>query len=199
MPHKSNFAKKFPVLGEKYILLYLGRFHPKKGLDLLIHAFAKLNLKNSHLVLAGDGELNYLTYINNLIKKLGLGDRVLITGYLSEVDKLSALSSADLFILPSYGENFGLAVVEAMACGLPVIISDQVGIFREVHDASAGLVIPCDAEKISDAILKISLLPDAGKSIGLNGAKLVSDKFTLAKMSALMNDAYKNIVNKSRI
>ena len=137
--------------------------------------------------------------IKNLIKELGLDGRVLITGYLNDSDKLSALSSSDLFILPSYGENFGLAVVEAMACGLPVIISDQVGIFRDVHIAGAGLVIPCDANEIAIAIMKIISLPDAGRSIGLNGIKLVSDKFTLARMSSLMDCAYKDIVCKFKV
>lgn len=196
LPDKSIFFEKYPELRKKFILLFLGRLHQKKGLDLLIHAFAILNSESFHLVLAGDGDSQYLADIKKLIIDLGLDGRVLITGYLNDSDKLSALSSSDLFILPSYGENFGLAVVEAMACGLPVVISDQVGIFRDVQTASAGLVTPCDSNKIATAILKIISLPDSGRSLGLNGMKLVSDKFTLARMSSLMDSAYKDILSK---
>ena len=81
-------------------------------------------------------------------------------------EKLAVLRDASLFVLPSYSENFGLAVIEAMAAGLPVIISDQVNIWREVETGRAGRVIPCDPAALADQILDLLAHPDAAAAMG---------------------------------
>ena len=146
---RETFLRKFPSLREKRSLLYLSRIHPKKGCDLLLHAFAKLvNSRGSspdgngdlHLVMAGPDDSDYGRRMKSMAQTLGIGDRVTWTGMLAGDLKWGAFHSADVFVLPSHQENFGIAVAEALACGLPVLISNKVNIWREVRMHGAGMV-----------------------------------------------------------
>ena len=100
-----------------------------------------------HLVVAGPDNDGWGGRVRDWLQAAGLADYATFTGMLLGEEKLAALRDAQMFVLPSYSENFGLAVVEAMACGLPVVISDQVNIWREVAAAGAGLVGPCEATR----------------------------------------------------
>jgi glycosyltransferase involved in cell wall biosynthesis len=122
----------------------MGRIHPKKGTDILIEAFAKTlaNDPQWHLVIAGPDETGWQPILEKLSKRLGISDRITWTGMLEGTAKWGALAASELFALPSHQENFGIVVAEAMACKLPVILSNKVNIWREVADHRAGLV--CD-------------------------------------------------------
>jgi glycosyltransferase involved in cell wall biosynthesis len=137
---RAAFSRKFPQLGSRRFLLFMGRIHPKKGIDLLIHALARRNpSERPCLVIAGpdpDGERQHLEYLS---RSLGVTD-VVWTGMLSGQLKWGALYSASAFVLPSHQENFGIAVVEALACSLPALISNKVNIWREIAQDEAGLV-----------------------------------------------------------
>ncbi len=141
------FLEKFPHLKDKRCLLFLGRVHVKKGPALLIRALAEL-LKNRkatdtrdvHLVMAGPNDHSYGREMAALVRSLGLEERVTWTGMVSGDLKWGAFHSADAFILPSHQENFGIAVVESLACGLPVLISNQINIWREINQDRAGFV-----------------------------------------------------------
>src|SRR6185295_13891083 len=128
----------------------------KKGIDLLLPAFAQMRLKYSEavLVIAGDGDRNLLGELKAQAHQLGLGDEVLWVGFLQGQIKRDALADADVFVLPSYSENFGVAVVEAMACGVPVIVTDQVGIHPAIAEADAGLVTECSIPELREALIK---------------------------------------------
>jgi glycosyltransferase involved in cell wall biosynthesis len=135
----EHFAQRWPQTRGKRIVLFLARLHPKKGGDLLIEAFAELAGTDPrlHLVMAGpDG--GELAGLQALAARCRVADRITWTGMLTGADKWSALSAAEVFALPSHQENFGIAVVEALACGLPVLISDKVNIWREIVDDGAG-------------------------------------------------------------
>jgi len=106
------------------------------------------------LIIAGSGDQNYVSKIKSLFKKKGLSKRVLFTGMLLSDDKLSAFHGSDVFVLPSYGENFGIAVLEAMACNLPVIITNRVGLSNDVKECGAGIVTNCGHEEIAGAIIE---------------------------------------------
>ena len=136
------FLQKFPNLREKRLLLFLGRLHVKKGCDLLIEAFAAVAKKNPalHLVVAGPDQTGWQATLQERARVLGLAERITWPGMLSGDLKWGAIRAAEAFILPSHQENFGLAVVEALACGVPVLLSDKVNIWREIVDDHAGVV-----------------------------------------------------------
>lgn len=136
------FLQKFPQLAGKRLLLFLGRMHEKKGCDLLLRAFqqAARNAPDFHLVMAGPHDNPYGAEMLALTRELGLDQRVTWTGMLVGDLKWTAIYAAEAFVLPSHQENFGVSVVEALACGCPVLISDKVNIWREISADEAGLV-----------------------------------------------------------
>jgi glycosyltransferase involved in cell wall biosynthesis len=136
---REDFLGRFPELRGKGLLLFLGRLHQKKGCDLLIQAFAAGHDSSMHLVMAGPcGSEAYLSRLKELAAKTGAP--ITFTGMLSGTLKWGALSAADVFVLPSHQENFGIAVVEALACATPVLISNQINIWREIESDNAGYV-----------------------------------------------------------
>ena len=142
-PPSGTFRARHPELGGRPYLLFLGRLNFKKGLEVLIPAFAELAAagRDLHLVIAGpDGGMEAAA--RRLVLEMGLSGRTSFTGMLHGEQKLAALAEAALFALPSASENFGLAVIEAMACGTPVLISDRVNIWREIVGDGAGLAVP---------------------------------------------------------
>jgi glycosyltransferase involved in cell wall biosynthesis len=151
LPRRGPFRRRWNIPAEQPVLLFLGRLHPKKGLDLLLPAFARLT-DQTVLVVAGPGDEGYRRQLQAEATRLGIAPRVLFTGMLLGEDKLAAFADADLFVLPSYQENFGIAVAESMAAGLPVVISDQVNIHAEVNAAGAGGVVPTDVAALASEL-----------------------------------------------
>ena len=144
----SAFLQCFPELRGRRLWLFLGRLHEKKGCDLLLQGFAKaaLSQPDIHLVMAGPGPDGSLARYQGMAASLGLNARVTWTGMLSGDERWGAFRAAEVFILPSHQENFGLAVAEALACGTPVLISNKVNIWREVVSSRAGLAADDDQE-----------------------------------------------------
>jgi glycosyltransferase involved in cell wall biosynthesis len=140
--HADAFRAAYPELAGRRIVLFLGRIHPKKGCDLLIRAFADVarELPDAQLVFAGPGSDDVMAELRAIAQRAGVADRITWTGMLQGDLKWGAFHASDVFALPSHQENFGIAVVEAMACGLPVLISDKVNIWREVAADGAGFV-----------------------------------------------------------
>jgi glycosyltransferase involved in cell wall biosynthesis len=136
---REGFYEAFPQLRHRNFLLFLGRIHLKKGVEELIRAFAAAKGISELLVIAGPcADKDYLKRLEHLTNEFGLADRVIFTGMLSGGRKWGALVTADAFILPSHQENFGIAVVEALSCGTPVLISTRVNIWREIVAAGGG-------------------------------------------------------------
>lgn len=138
------FRNAHPALREKRLLLYLGRIHEKKGCDLLIQAFAQVarDHADQHLVMAGPDQTGWTPTLKRQALALGVQDRITWTGMLLGEHKWGAFHAAEVFCLPSHQENFGIAVVEALGCGKPVLISDKVNIWREIEADGAGIVQP---------------------------------------------------------
>lgn len=189
----------YPSLDGKKVILFLSRLDAKKGLNLLIPALASLTVrqKNFVFVLAGSGEPNYEKEIREHLYKYGLLDRTLMTSFVEGDTKWSILRSADIFVLPSYHENFGVAVVEALALGVPVVISDQVGVHEEVSKYEAGIVTACDSHGISDALNVLLENEGLRKAMGKNGKRLVSEKFAWKKVASSLVNSYKSIFSGS--
>lgn len=144
---RQIFLEQFPYLRGKRLFLFLSRIHPKKGGDLLIEAFAKVASDDSlHLVIAGPDRIGWQAELQKQAQKLGIEQKITWTGMLTGDLKGGAFHSAEVFVLPSHQENFGIAVVEALACGVPVLISNKVNIWREILADGAGLVASDDLE-----------------------------------------------------
>ena len=145
---KAEFFDSFPQLKDKKLLLYLGRFHPKKGLDLLIRSFMADAVEGEILVLGGPLEKpdKYLTRLLNETK--GREDKIFWTGMLSDGLKWGALRSADALVLPSHQENYGMVVAEALSVGTPVFLTDKVNLWKEVTQSGAGIVAHDDKKGV---------------------------------------------------
>jgi len=145
------FLARYPELRDRRRLLFLSRVHPKKGLDLLIRAFAAQADRDEtlHLVVAGTGDPAYVASLQALAQSLGIERRMTWTGMLTGDLKWGAFRTAEAFLLPSHHENYGIAVVEALACGTPVVISSAINIWPEIEADGAGLT--CDDNAASAA------------------------------------------------
>jgi len=198
LPPREIFRAAYPVLEGRTIILFLGRLHPKKGLDILARAFGKVAraFPDAMLVIAGPDSQGYLAEVEKILKDQGVLDRALFTGILTGSAKYEALASADIFVLPSYSEGFSQAVLEAMAVGLPVVISKQC-YFPEVEQRNAGLVIDPREDALVEALSK--MLSDANfrQEMAENGKALVKERFTWDAIADAMVRLYEEVLTTS--
>lgn len=145
---REIFYSTYPHLRSKRVLLFLSRIQEKKGCDLLIEAFAKVAATDSnlHLLMAGPDQTGWVATLQAQAKRLGVAECVTWPGMLQGDDKWGAFYASEAFVLPSHQENFGIVVAEALGCGLPVLISDKVNIWREIEADGAGIVNPDTVE-----------------------------------------------------
>lgn len=176
---RAAFLAAWPQLQGRRILLFLGRIHPKKGCDLLVEAFARncAQHPNLHLVMAGPDATGWGTELRTQAAALGLRN-ITWTGMLGGDLKWGALHAADAFVLPSHQENFGVAVTEALSCGLPVLISREVNIWREIDAAGAGLVAEDTLAGTTELLRRWQHLdPVARQRLSRNGQQLFQSHF----------------------
>lgn len=164
---KETFLARYPQLRDTRILLFLGRLHPKKGCDILIDAWPRDSDPENviSLVLAGPDQVGWEKYLRARVVHLDVAPRIVFTGMLQGEMKQGALASADAFILPSHQENFGMSVVEALAVGLPVLISERVNIWREIDDDHAGYVESDDLRGTTRLIERWMAAPPAEREM----------------------------------
>ncbi|MFL9952394.1 glycosyltransferase [Paraburkholderia nemoris] len=139
---REAFLQAVPGLRGKRIVLFLGRVHAKKGCDLLIDAFARIAGRDPslHLMIAGPDETGWVASLRAQAQAAGIAHRLSLPGMLQGDLKWGAFHASDVFVLPSHQENFGVAVAEALGCGLPALISDKVNVWREIEADGAGMV-----------------------------------------------------------
>jgi glycosyltransferase involved in cell wall biosynthesis len=217
-PEKGLFRKKFNISADKKIILFLSRLSWKKGFDTLIPAFAKVIKKEPKavLVIAGGDDENYKKEIEKMISEINIrtsdvlklkpsifgtsdvqkikNSNIIFTDMLLGDDKAAAYSESDVFVLPSYSENFGMVVVEAMACGLPVVIAKNVGIAPSVERAVAGIVVEKSVNQLTLAILKILDSPNLAKRIGENGRRMVETEFSWPEIAGAFINEYNSLI-----
>ncbi len=141
---RQDFLARHPQLIGKRVAIFIGRIHPKKGCDLLIEAFQQTLAHDPdwHLLIVGPDQVGWQADLQQQSSRLGVADRITWTGMLTGESKWGALAASEVFVLPSHQENFGIVVAEALACGLPALISNQVNIWREIQSERAGFVEP---------------------------------------------------------
>jgi len=181
-----RFLDAYPALWGKRVLLFLGRIQEKKGCDLLIDAFADVaeQALDLHLVMAGPDQTGWMAALRAQAALRGVDHRIHWVGMLQGDQKWGAFHAAEAFVLPSHQENFGIAVAEALGCGLPVLISDKVNIWREVQDAGAGLVAD-DTVDGTRALLErwLALHPPDRQRMSLAASRLFRKSFTVEAMA----------------
>ena len=123
-----------------------------------------------------------------------MADRVRWVGFVDGPARDALLAQADAFVLPSRNESFGMAVAEALAAGVPVVVSDQVGVAPEVAEADAGLVVPCRSEALAGAIEALILDPEARRRMGENGRRLARERYSLPAVAHRTLSLYDEVV-----
>ena len=176
----NSFLKKFPKLRKKRIILYLGRIHEKKGLDLLLKAFKKFSLnKEIHLVISGPPQKEYVSKIKKLIDILNLKNHVTFTGPLYNKLKWDAYYASEIFCLPTHQENFGLTLAESMASKRPVITTNKTNIWKYIKDYKAGFVGGDNVVSLQKNIQKwLSLNKKDYDVMCINAFKCFNQKFS---------------------
>ena len=135
--------------------------------------------------------------VRRLVAASGLGSRVTFTGVLTGRAKLAAFCDAYLFALPSYAENFGIAVVEAMACGLPVAISNRVAIWRDIEQSGAGSVGRTDVASVADQLRRLAAEPAVAAAMGARGKALVEARFSWDTIGRQLEAVYRRLARTS--
>jgi len=186
------FLESHPEVAGKRVSLFLGRLHKKKGLFLLLEAWARIakNHDEVHLVIAGPDSEDTLASLERMTAELGLRSSVTFTGMLTGERKWSAFAAASLFILPSYSEGFSIAVLEALAMGVPVVVTVPCHI-PEVAARDCGWVIQPNVEELEIAVKEfLRLSRPAAQEMGLRGKELARQRFDWSVVGAQMAQVY---------
>jgi glycosyltransferase involved in cell wall biosynthesis len=172
--------------------LYLGRVNWKKGLDRLISAMPHAG--EVRLIIAGNDEEEYTPQLIELARQSGVGDRVVFTGPVHGADKAALLAAARVLVLPSYSENFGNVVVEAMATGCPVVVTREVGIGEAVDRIGAGVVVDGTAAELGGAIAAIATDERRRFEMGARGRAAALSEFSWPVVAAQMEALYQSVL-----
>lgn len=194
LPPSGAFRSRHEI-GDRPLVVFLSRLHHKKGLDLLLPAFAEAAPPDAVLALVGPGEPGYVDGLRSQGEQLGIADRLIFTGMLNGSERIEALADADVFALPSYQENFGVAVIEAAAAGTPVLISDQVNIWDEVEAAEVGRVVPCEVAPVAQAMREMLADPATLDSTGARARSWARDHFAWTSIAAQVDAMYEAVAS----
>ncbi|MEM8637650.1 MAG: hormogonium polysaccharide biosynthesis glycosyltransferase HpsP [Cyanobacteria bacterium P01_G01_bin.54] len=199
-PDPGQVRQRWQIAADVPLILYMSRIDLKKGIELLIESLAILRAQNLpfHLVLAGSNAQDpaYERLIGDHARQQ-LGEQVTIAGFVRDEEKLALLRDADLFVLPSYYENFGIAVAEAMAAQTPVLISDQVHIWPAVQQAQAGWIAQCRSDALTAALTAALTDPIARQTRGQNAYHLAKTAYSWDAIAAELLAAYRSILHTS--
>lgn len=188
LPDDTDFRRRYG-LGEMPTVLFMGRLQRRKGLDALIQAFQQANVEHSRLLIVGPNEGMMKT-----IQALAAGDeRIVIAGYLSGEERRRALAAGDVFALPAVGEGLSMAALEAMAAGMPVILSPGCNM-DEVETVGAGYVAAASADAF--AVKLRLLLVDSGRRARMGKAahKLIAQKYTWDTIAKQLESVYSGLL-----
>ncbi|OGO20956.1 MAG: hypothetical protein A2Z15_02870 [Chloroflexi bacterium RBG_16_50_11] len=194
LPPRGGFRQKHGIGEEQKVILFLGRLHQTKGIDLLINAFAGLakDLSDARLVVAGPDD-GYLPALKNLTAELKLEEKVIFTGPVYGEQKLAAYVDADVYALTSSFEAFGISILESLACGTPVVVTDRCGIADIIRD-KAGLVVPYDTAPLKDALRQMLGNEQKRQQYGRDGQALVRGKYGWGAIAEEMEGVYEGRV-----
>lgn len=198
----ESFYARYPELRGKPLVLFLGRLHSKKGLDLLVEAFASVRKScgYSHLVLVGPGEPSYVESLARRAHELGIDGFVTFTGPMNGDDKWSALAAASVFVLPSYQENFAISVAEALRMGTPVVLSDRVNIWSDLVAANVAIKTELDSGDVAAKITQVLGADDVksadGIAMGERGRQYAIEHYNWDRSCEQLLRVYEAVLSK---
>jgi glycosyltransferase involved in cell wall biosynthesis len=196
---RDRLLDKYPELRGKKILLFLARLDPIKGLDILLLALGQLARRREDfaLIVAGDGSQEYRNEMVTLAQNSGIGGKTLFLGPVFGTTKWQILTGAEIFVLSSHHENFGLAVAEALTVGLPVVISRHVNLAGDIRAAGAGIVVGCSPSEVRVAVETLLDSAQLRNEMGSRGRLLAARRFAWPSIVRSLNDAYVEAVNRA--
>lgn len=192
LPERGQMRSRFGIQPDERILLYLSRLSPKKNPEMLMRAFAKLDLPRTKLVLAGPNESGYLEKLQRIRAELELESSIIFVGPLFGNEKISAMVDADIFVLPSTNENFGNVIAESVAAGTPVVITNKCGIAPYIKDR-VGLVVSPNQHELEQAIVTLLSNTSLYKRLEL-ACSDVAKEFSWDQPAASMEKLYNKIL-----
>jgi len=197
---KGLFRKRFRINMEVPLVLFLGRINFVKGLDLLIPSFYHVikRYPYAQLAIVGPDNEGYGTTVRSLANQYGVLDKIFFIDHLSQDEVVFAYTDADVFVLPSYSENFGITVVEAMACACPVVISNQVKIWPEIQEDGAGIVVNLEPSEIANAICQVLSDTKEGIAMGDRGRFAAYRRYSWPQIVEDMIHAYRILITKCK-
>jgi glycosyltransferase involved in cell wall biosynthesis len=197
IPNAQDQVRQILQIPDRFpILLFMSRIHPKKGLEYLIEALGKLKEYNFSLVIAGSGELDYVQQLQDLLVTQGISDRTYLVGFVKGETKNLYLQGADLFTLTSHSENFGVAAIEALAAGTPVLITDGVAIAPMVKEQAIGYVTKLEVNAIVTALENFFQNFDNDLSSRQKTQQIIAENYSWQSISAQLVTIYQAIVNE---
>lgn len=196
---RQRLRQLLNVPEDEPVILFMSRLHPKKGLDYLIPALGKLEHQRFTFVLAGSGSADYQVEIDNLLVSAGIEERTYRSGFVEGEMKDLLLQGADIFALTSYSENFGVAVLEAMAVGLPVVVTPGVALASVVEQYRLGYVAELDIAAIASTLEHCLNHPQTIKEMGASARQLVREQYSWAGNASKLNEVYAAILKQDSL
>ncbi len=192
----EEFFKAFPAGRGRRLILFLHRIDPKKGLDLLAKSFASVHKQfpDTHLIVAGHDLIGFWPIAHSFFKSRQSDAAVTYVGMLSGKMKRAAFATASLFVAPSYSEGFSMSVLEAMAAGLPCVITTGCN-FSEAAAAGAAVEIPIDADALAAAISKLLDNPLEARLIGQRARRFIQEAYTWSNVATKIASVYDAILS----
>jgi glycosyltransferase involved in cell wall biosynthesis len=176
--------------------LFLSRLHPKKGLPMLLKAWAKVRPEGWCLNLVGPSENGHRAELEAQARRLGLEDQVHFVGPVSDDEKWDVYRRADLFVLPTHSENFGIVVTEALAAGIPVLTTTGAP-WGDLQTHDCGWWVEPDVDALADALADaVARGPEARAAMGRRGRRLVQARYSWEGVAAQMRDAYQWVLER---
>ncbi len=198
LPQRGSLRRRLGLPDTAPVLLFLGRLHRVKQPEVALDALAGLGRPEIHLVYAGPDEENLEVGLRMRAERLGCLRQVHFVGLLQGAEVLQALADADLLVMPSAMESFGMSAVEAMAAGVPVLVSDSVPMGRWAESAGAGKIVPGTAEAFSEAIGELLAEPEQLKTMGERGHQLAIREFDISAVARRMLEQCQAIATSGR-
>jgi glycosyltransferase involved in cell wall biosynthesis len=192
LPPRSVLEKEHPELKDKFILLFFGRVHLKKGLDMLAEALGRLcpEVGELHLLVAGKDDGAWMPFHRRL-SGLGLGHRVTYLGHVGGEKARQVWAMADAFVLPSYSEGFSMAILEALACSLPCLITTACH-FPELAEAKGGIVVEPNEYSVINGLRDLLTRSAAERlELGRHGRRLVEGRYTWDRQADRFASVYR--------
>lgn len=192
----GELDSRFPQLRGRSWVLFLSRLAPKKNVEALLRAVAtcRMEFPEQRWLIAGDGDPAYVASLHALATDLGVADVVVWAGHLEGAEKSAALSGADLYVLPSYSENFGIAAAEALIAGLPLVLGKGVALAGLVEQNGAGRSVEPVPEAIAAAMVAYLRDPAGRANAGVNAARLATREFSITSMGTRLGRLYETIL-----